>query len=133
MHSGIYALIIRMDKKRAIKIGALGTITFEAGYYLYIGSAQKNMDARINRHKRQNKKLRWHIDYLLTHGTVEAHLEFPLEKRCEEKIAIEMAKKFEFVRGFGSSDTRAPSHLFKGKRDVLRDEVINLARRCLND
>jgi len=42
----------------------LGEFDFPAGIRLH-GSAKRNFEARIARHLRQEKTLRWHIDYLL--------------------------------------------------------------------
>ena len=60
-----YQLTIRLTKDIHIAIGALGTHRLPAGDYVYTGSARRNLEARIARHCRRNKKLHWHIDYLL--------------------------------------------------------------------
>lgn len=48
-----------------LAIGKLGIFDFPAGRYVYTGSARRNIEARIARHLRREKRLRWHIDYLL--------------------------------------------------------------------
>ena len=69
---GIYILVIYLNNDRALKIGALGTISFKKGYYLYIGSAMgttgsSTLPNRVLRHVKpsKNKEIHWHIDYLL--------------------------------------------------------------------
>jgi Uri superfamily endonuclease len=62
---GIYLLIIQINQQIHPKIGALGEIAFSAGLYAYVGSAQNNLDARVRRHLSKEKRLFWHIDYLL--------------------------------------------------------------------
>ncbi|MCP4265694.1 MAG: DUF123 domain-containing protein, partial [Candidatus Brocadiaceae bacterium] len=57
---GIYALIIRLSKKKEIEIGRLGTFVFPKGYYVYTGSAQNGLEKRINRHYSSEKKFHWH-------------------------------------------------------------------------
>ncbi len=61
-----YQLLIHVEKTAPIEIGALGRHRFDQGWYLYTGSARRNLNARLSRHLRKNKKLRWHIDYLLS-------------------------------------------------------------------
>ena len=36
---GIYALVLHLEHREEITVGKLGTVTFPAGYYLYVGSA----------------------------------------------------------------------------------------------
>ena len=62
---GVYCLIMKVKKNIPIKIGALGKINFKKGNYVYVGSAQNNVEKRVQRHLTKEKKLHWHIDYLL--------------------------------------------------------------------
>jgi Uri superfamily endonuclease len=62
---GTYALIIELASDERISVGKLGKINFKKGYYLYVGSGQNSLEARIARHLRKRKKKFWHIDYLL--------------------------------------------------------------------
>ena len=36
---GSYVLLIALDKDATVAVGKLGTFSFPAGYYLYVGSA----------------------------------------------------------------------------------------------
>ena len=54
---------MRLTKATQLQVGALGSYTFAPGLYAYVGSAQKNRRARIARHLRREKPLRWHIHY----------------------------------------------------------------------
>ncbi len=109
---GIYALLIHNPEDARIKVGSLGEIHFRKGYYVYIGSAQKSLRSRIERHLGKEKKLRWHVDYLLTLARVVDFLILKLGKECEEIIAVGLSKEYALIPKFGSSDSRAPSHLF---------------------
>ena len=62
---GTYCLIIELKKSIKTKIGALGKIEFMPGYYVYVGSAMNSIESRVKRHLADDKKLHWHIDYLL--------------------------------------------------------------------
>ncbi len=116
--SGIYSLLIKNGKDRDIEIGALGMIHFPRGYYVYIGSAQRGLRNRIKRHYSRNKKLKWHIDYLLSHAKLIDHFSLPLPKRCEERVSMEMQNIYPFIKNFGSSDSHAHSHLFHGAENI---------------
>jgi Uri superfamily endonuclease len=112
---GIYVLVISVNNKVKIHVGALGTVSFEKGLYAYVGSAQKGLEKRIARHLRKSKRRFWHIDYLLGADNVEVlkvfHKEAPKLGEC--RVARNMAIKGIPVKGFGSSDCRCKSHLFK--------------------
>ena len=71
MNSGIYSLIIKLTKSSSITIGKLGRFKFPKGYYIYTGSAEKNLSQRIDRHKRKNNK--GHSSKVLLHLLFELH------------------------------------------------------------
>ncbi|MDH5187060.1 MAG: GIY-YIG nuclease family protein, partial [candidate division WOR-3 bacterium] len=81
--TGAYLLILYNPKKQRIEVGRLGKIDFAKGYYFYIGSGMKNLEQRVFRHKRKDKKIKWHIDYLTNKFKfIDAKL-FPSSKRLE--------------------------------------------------
>lgn len=61
-----YQLWIRAEMDLNLRVGRLGILDFPAGIYIYTGSARKNLEQRIRRHLSTAKKIRWHIDYLLS-------------------------------------------------------------------
>lgn len=61
---GVYIAVFYLAKQQRIPVGKLGNCDFSIGYYFYVGSAQRNLYSRIERHSRKDKTLRWHIDYL---------------------------------------------------------------------
>ena len=72
---------------------------------MYTGSAKRNIEARIARHLRAEKALRWHIDYLLKAPGVRI-LEVKRSRRAE--CALNRAVRGRIpVAGFGASDCRA--------------------------
>ncbi len=113
--NGIYCLIIRVEKNISLKIGALGVIDFKQSYYAYIGSAQNNLEKRIERHLSKTKKIRWHIDYLLSYPAVKIEKVLYKEagKQEECRTASLLSKTAEGRKGFGCSDCRCLSHLFR--------------------
>ncbi len=115
---GIYILEIYIEKTKTISVGALGYIKFEKGRYFYVGSAQNNMEKRIERHLLQNKKIRWHIDYLLSENNVKViNVYYKIAGKKEEcTIAKKMLENGYGVRGFGSGDCRCFSHLIMSEK-----------------
>ncbi len=112
--SGTYALILRNERQRQIEIGRLGKICFDEGYYVYVGSALGSVDARIRRHALRRKKQFWHIDYI---SPPVMELERAIPIRRKDRIESELAKRVcclcdRSIKGFGSSDSTAFSHLF---------------------
>ncbi len=109
---GAYCLVIKLDDDSRIKVGKLGVIDFKKGYYVYVGSAMNDIDTRVNRHLRKEKKKHWHIDYLLDKAKVVDVLKIPSEKKIECDVAKFFAGYGKAVHGFGSSDCKCESHLF---------------------
>jgi sugar fermentation stimulation protein A len=115
-NSGVYALLIRAPGGRRVIIGALGPQLFPRGFYVYIGSAKVGLRSRVARHWRRRKPLRWHIDYLLRHARPVAVATFRWRRDAECRLARLAAAKGAaegLVPGFGSSDCRCRTHLFR--------------------
>ena len=111
---GIYALIIKLSKKREVKIGRLGTFVFPKGYYVYTGSAQNGLEKRINRHLSSEKKLHWHIDYFLCYAKVIKVVRYVGRKdECElNNMTGQITGATQIVKKFGSSDCNCVTHLY---------------------
>jgi len=125
---GTYALVLHLECGKEISIGKLGTFTFLAGYYLYVGSAlgPGGLEARLTRHHRRDKKLRWHIDYLLEHVQLVEVWSAASTDRMEclwVQVAQELPGSEIPVPGFGSSDCRCPSHLIYLARKLTYEEL----------
>jgi Uri superfamily endonuclease len=116
---GIYALIIKLNKDTGITVGKLGPINFKKGYYTYIGSALNSLEGRIKRHLRKDKKIRWHIDYLLIEAQITEILFFETKEKLECKFAKEIQKNLESIKNFGCSDCSCKGHLFYSKEDPV--------------
>lgn len=112
---GIYLLVLEVERDIDAQIGALGEVHFESGKYFYVGSAQNGIEQRVERHRSSDKKLFWHIDYLLNSDFVE--IVDVIKKRgsadLECRIAERLLDRGEAVKGFGCSDCKCMSHLIK--------------------
>jgi len=94
-----------------VSIGRLGEFDFPAGDYVYTGSARRNLEARVARHLRREKRLRWHIDYLLAAPGVTVS---EVRRSDVAECALNQATVGRApVPGFGASDCRqgCGSHL----------------------
>jgi sugar fermentation stimulation protein A len=125
---GSYLLILKLPSRKAIGIGKLGKVTFKAGYYLYVGSARKNLTRRLERHRRERKKLFWHVDYLRAKAEFQGALPIRTADDLECELALALGKIAGWeVPGFGCSDCSCPSHLFGMGQDPFRSpEFISL-------
>ncbi len=111
---GSYVLLIYLDTGKRIEVGKLGVFDFPHGYYLYAGSALGGLRARVKRHFRKEKKLHWHIDYLLEQAKIIEVWAVLSEERLEchlARAARTLPGATVPVSGFGSSDCRCPAHL----------------------
>jgi Uri superfamily endonuclease len=115
---GTYALLITLDRSRNIYIGRRGRFRFPAGFYLYVGSAlgPGGLGGRLERHLRAEKRLHWHVDYLLharwTRITQVWALEGAARRECDWAwAALQLPGAGLVVPRFGSSDCRCAAHL----------------------
>jgi Uri superfamily endonuclease len=143
---GTYVLIIENHADMELEIGRIGLIPFKKGFYAYVGSALAGLEQRIGRHRRDlgnNKKLHWHIDYLLANSAVELKevvcAETEARKECE--IAKNLNQQLESIPKFGCSDCSCTSHLFFSSNvaelkervyDCFQSAAVNLRATKIN-
>jgi sugar fermentation stimulation protein A len=112
---GSYIMLLELAENHAVEVGALGKIDFQKGWYVYAGSAQKNLSQRIARHVRKvRKQQHWHLDYLtpFAAGKIkgfpvmsESNLECALAGLCAETGGTPVSR-------FGASDCSCAGHLY---------------------
>ncbi|MBE6494095.1 MAG: GIY-YIG nuclease family protein [Methanosphaera stadtmanae] len=112
---GTYCLIIKINKDIHVKIGAKGILSFNEGYYVYIGSALNTLSKRIKRHLSDDKKKHWHIDYLLLNKNTKVSQ--VIYTYSTKKIECEISTKIKesamnYIESFGCSDCECKSHLY---------------------
>jgi sugar fermentation stimulation protein A len=116
-NSGSYLIVLEIPKETAVETGSLGRIHFKPGWYVYAGSAMKNLTQRISRHQRKIRKQKhWHLDYLVpfSRGPITA-----LPIRSYRNLECALSRELlglggKPVTGFGSSDCKnhCPAHLY---------------------
>ena len=80
-----------------MEVGVLGPVAFPKGFYAYCGSAMVGLAARINRHLRRKKKVRWHVDYLLEKGRITKVLSAETNERLECQLAEDLGHAFKIT------------------------------------
>jgi sugar fermentation stimulation protein A len=116
---GNYLILLELAGAADIEAGALGMRSFAPGWYVYAGSARKNLTRRINRHLRKRRKQkRWHLDYLTPFAKTIKALPIMSYRNLECSLAAALGNLGgAAIPGFGSSDCRSrgqacPSHLY---------------------
>lgn len=142
---GTYLLLLRMNNPHQIEIGKLGCFNFPAGNYIYLGSAfgPGGIYARINRHRKLQKPLHWHIDYLRSkcvitaviiwnqeHGLAGTSIPILRFECLWSKTLLSIPRALIPVSGFGSSDCQSgcPSHLLYFRKISLDEIKQNLVK-----
>jgi Uri superfamily endonuclease len=124
---GTYCLLINLENDSKIRVGKLGELDFKKGGYVYVGSALNSLEGRIKRHLSHDKKLHWHVDYLLTHKDTKIMdvIYTVNDSKIECELARIIAKMGVGVDNFGCSDCKCHSHLF------YFENIDDLEKYCL--
>jgi Uri superfamily endonuclease len=121
---GTYIVIFQNDTRSSIAVGRWGVLIAYPGYYSYIGSAfgPGGVRARVRRHCRTEKPVRWHVDYLS--GVMHpfeawySYAPFHLEHLWSRSFAAMSGATP--IKGFGCSDCNCDTHLyFMAKKPAL--------------
>jgi len=147
---GSYLLWLNLPLSRGLTVGKLGSFTFPAGDYVYMGSARGpgGLRARLGRHLRGSGQPHWHIDHLRTAAQVRgfgyqtntAHASAPYfggiphssgDKECDwsQRLVAQPEASLP-APGFGASDCRSgcAAHLvhFAGGRQQTPGTIADL-------
>jgi Uri superfamily endonuclease len=128
---GVYTLAIEVPDTRTIDVGALGTLTFERGWYAYTGSAHgAGGFARVERHRKlacgDRDGSHWHVDYLLADKR-STLLGVGKTPGSDQECATAKAMTGTPVSEFGASDCDCPGHLHAvTDRETLLDGITTV-------
>ena len=77
--AGVYCLVLWLPRARSITVSRKGSCRFERGWYVYTGSAKRNLLPRLMRHLRRRKTLHWHVDLSSRRGQPSTNLDLALD------------------------------------------------------
>lgn len=112
--AGVYCLVLWLPRSRQIELSRLGNSRLDPGWYVYTGSAKRNLLPRLLRHLRQRKPFYWHIDHLRAVASVRQIWVWPWIAGGEcrtNAMVLGMPGAAVPVKGFGASDCRCVAHL----------------------
>jgi Uri superfamily endonuclease len=125
----LYVVAAFAPRRTAIAVGSLGEVTFDRGWYAYVGSARRGREARVARHARAEKPLRWHADHLFSRfPPTLAWLVDGDVGECE--LAGALARLPGAARRpprFGAGDCRCAGHLLRLARRPSTTDLHALA------
>jgi len=130
--SGAYALVIDLPDDVVLPIVSLGKPALRAGRYIYAGSANGpgGLKARLSRHLKAAKAIRWHVDYLTNIAGVYELAAIPDGNECQIVDALSTIEGVSIPHpGFGSSDCKAcQSHFLAVPDDLGANAVIEVLK-----
>jgi Uri superfamily endonuclease len=111
----LYIVLTHVPRRSTLKVGSLGAVTLDRGWYAYVGSAAVAREARVARHLAREKPLRWHADYLF--ARFPGRLAWLVDGELTEcEIAGALARLPVASRRpprFGAGDCRCAGHLLR--------------------
>jgi len=118
---GTYVIVLQVERRASVEVGKLGTVVFDEGFCLYVGSAlgRGGLRARLARHLRGGETSHWHVDRLRAIATPVEIWVCVDDRRHEHAWSqlLASSRRFALPRGrFGASDCRCPAHLFASRR-----------------
>ena len=121
--AGAYIVLVHLPSQLTLNIPRFVEREIEAGWYVYGGSARGpgGVAARVRRHLRADKVLRWHVDHITIAADVLLAASISGLTECEIAEALGRAPSFAYpLEGFGSSDCRTcRAHLLQYSRTML--------------
>lgn len=117
---GNYILILRLERSMRFAAGGLEKRAYPRGYYIYVGSAMRNLAQRMERHRHRRKRVYWHIDYLRDRAVFIEALPVRSSRQLECAVAGALRDVSDWtVPGFGSTDCSCEAHLFGMRENPL--------------
>ena len=106
---GTYVLVLKIDNNILLRNWEI-----KKGFFAYVGSAKNGLSKRLSRHLKKEKKLFWHIDYLLDKREVEIYKIYISKRQIEKLVAKFLERLYNPIPGFGNGDNKkVKGHLFK--------------------
>ena len=118
---GSYALVFDIEVPVENRLGCF------QGRYCYVGSAfgPGGIEARVSRHLRPRKPVQWHIDVLTTSPHFRPIAAYATGESVECRLARAISEILGGHPGFGASDCRCPTHLFRVDSMTRLERVLS--------
>ena len=133
---GSYALLLRADRRRTVRIGRLGQLAVQPGCYVYVGSAlgPGGVRARVGHHVHITQRPHWHIDYLRRAAALR-HVWYSYDSVRREHawadIFAHLPDASIPLPGFGASDCACLTHLYFFPRQPRLDTFRRRLRAAM--
>lgn len=126
---GSYLLVFSSEQTVSIKVGRLGMIELDSGYYFYIGSAfgPGGVRARVRHHHGISKRPHWHLDYIRPSlSLLEVWYSVDVNRYEHEwaNILHDTLQMQVPLCGFGASDCQCHSHFFFTRSRPDRSSIL---------
>ena len=114
---GTYALVLESTKAAPIRVGKLGSLQLQPGFYVCVGSAHGpgGLRARLAHHLEPTGRPHWHVDYMRAY-TKPQEVWFCCDRirwDCRWACCLGMQRGVSVpLAGFGSSDCDCETHLY---------------------
>ena len=112
---GAYLILLHLPRGLIFRSGPFRGRALAPGWHVYAGSARGpgGLAARVARHLRRRKRLRWHVDRVSTRAAAAFALCFPTRGECDLVSRLLMQGAFApSLPGFGASDcATCPAHM----------------------
>jgi len=135
MAGGTYTLLVQLDRRVTLEVGALGEVTLEPGWYGYTGSALGTGGfSRLDRHREvasgERDVRHWHVDYLLGHEATTVRGDVRTAGDVECAVARQLPTA---VPGFGCSDCDCTSHLTRADDEATLRSAVAAAHQTAGE
>ena len=128
-----YALVLAAGAKGLVRVGRLGVLRLQSGFYVYFGSALGlgGVRARLAHHLRPSIRPHWHIDYLRRHMAAEevwyCYDRVSREHQWAQCLGTQAGASIPLA-GFGASDCQCESHLYFFRSRPSRNAFVRSLR-----
>jgi len=114
---GTYALVLTARVNKLVRVGRLGKLRLQPGFFVYVGSAlgSGGVRGRLKHHLKPSSRPHWHIDYLRRHTSLQevwyCYDRAPREHQWARCLGTLSGVSIPLA-GFGASDCHCESHLY---------------------
>ena len=130
---GTYALVLSSRANGLVRVGRLGVLRLQSGFYVYVGSALGlgGVRARLAHHLRRSIRPHWHIDYFRRHTSLEevwyCYDRVSREHQWAQALGTREGASIPLA-GFGASDCQCESHLYFFRSRPSRNAFVRSLR-----